>query len=332
MEQGSPRTRIKALLKGEQCGSPLLMPIVFSLGSRLENVPLREFLGNPTKIANALRQIRATLKVDGICCYFDPLLEIEALGAQLDWTAEAARLVSPGFSARAADDSAENIVSQGRVPVVIEVLKRAKLMLRDEPALMVRVTGPLTLASQLTGGDKHEAPNPRIVERCAGIASALVRSYLDAGADVIFLVENSLPAQVSDFCDLWAGLLDPIINVTKFYEALPVLVLDDPYVTAETLSLITGRSWDCALCPSVSAARLLPADHWTSSSSAIGMVLDTGSAMQSLEGDVWARCHDQWQEAKTILLTTTEDISSAVNLKQLAAGLQRLRGALARSG
>ena len=60
----TPRAIIKAWLQGEIPSRPLLMPILFSLGARLENLPLRDFQSNPTKIANALRQIRGVLKVD----------------------------------------------------------------------------------------------------------------------------------------------------------------------------------------------------------------------------------------------------------------------------
>src|ERR1700733_5972374 len=84
-EANTPRGMIKALLRGELPPRPLLMPAIFSLGSRLENLPLRDFQRNPTKIANALRQIHSVLKVDGPGCYFDPFLGGGALGGKLDW-------------------------------------------------------------------------------------------------------------------------------------------------------------------------------------------------------------------------------------------------------
>jgi len=49
----SPRSIVKALVRGEVPARPLLMPLMFSLGARLENLPLREFQSNPTRIANA---------------------------------------------------------------------------------------------------------------------------------------------------------------------------------------------------------------------------------------------------------------------------------------
>ena len=52
------------------------------MASRIENLSLRSFLTNPTKISNALRQTRAPLRSDAVSCYFDPLLEADASAAQ----------------------------------------------------------------------------------------------------------------------------------------------------------------------------------------------------------------------------------------------------------
>src|SRR5438309_7397759 len=84
MEQSpTPRQMAKGLLSGIVPSRPLFLPIVFSLGAKVENVPLGTFLGNPTKISSALRQMRTHLRSDGVACYFDPYLEVEALGATL---------------------------------------------------------------------------------------------------------------------------------------------------------------------------------------------------------------------------------------------------------
>src|SRR5215831_8515381 len=84
----SSRQILKELLQGKAASRPLVVPIVFALGARVENLPLREFLTNPTKISNSLRQIRSRLKVDAVSCYFDPYLEVEALGGTLERPSE----------------------------------------------------------------------------------------------------------------------------------------------------------------------------------------------------------------------------------------------------
>src|SRR5713101_824443 len=83
-----PRLAVKGLLNGVAPPRPLFLPIVFSVAARVENVPLRAFFANPTKISNSLRQVRARLRADGVTCYFDPFLEAEALGGVLQWTSD----------------------------------------------------------------------------------------------------------------------------------------------------------------------------------------------------------------------------------------------------
>ena len=84
-EQLTPRQMMKGLLQGNPQARPLIVPIVFALGAKIENLSFRAYLDNPTKISNALRQIRTQLRTDGVSCYFDPLLEAEALGGPPEW-------------------------------------------------------------------------------------------------------------------------------------------------------------------------------------------------------------------------------------------------------
>jgi hypothetical protein len=79
---------IRAMLQGEPLPRPLLLPIVFSLGARMENLSLQAFLANATKIANSQRQIRNVLGLDGVTCCYDPYLEADALGFELEWSAD----------------------------------------------------------------------------------------------------------------------------------------------------------------------------------------------------------------------------------------------------
>src|ERR1700683_4523125 len=49
-DASTPRQMVKALLQGATPSRPLLVPVIFSLGARLQNLPLPHFLANPTKI------------------------------------------------------------------------------------------------------------------------------------------------------------------------------------------------------------------------------------------------------------------------------------------
>src|SRR6185437_10228313 len=154
-ESPTPRQMVKDLLQGIAPPRPLFLPIVFSLGARVENLPLRAFLSNPTKITNALRQIRGRLPADGITCYFDPCLEVEALGGALRWQSEdQPPAVCWPASVRKGElprglRSPEDAVKAGRIPTATEVIRRLNSLFRDDTLLMAGVSGPFTLAASL---------------------------------------------------------------------------------------------------------------------------------------------------------------------------------------
>ncbi len=267
VESATPRAMIRAMVQGARPPRPLLLPVVFSLGARLENVPLRAFLSNPTKIASALRQLRGALALDGVVCYFDPYLEVEALGGEVQWHADgASRTLQPSSTdldtLRERVSSAGEIVQLGRIPVACEVVRRLKVMLPGEPALAVSVSGPRALAAQLMGEAPaggtvfDEAGSDQITESAAELAVALCKSFLDAGANVIFLREEigAIPDP-----QRWVDLLNPIVNVIRFYEALPVLLPANP--AGGPIPAAASEACEGLICPGtidLSAGTLLP--------------------------------------------------------------------------
>ena len=247
----SPRSIVKALVRGEPPDRSLLLPIIFSLGARLENVSLAEFQANPTKIANAMRQIRATLKVDGVTCSYDRYLEMEALGFVREWHGNTATMSRGEFSSihevREKAGSPEAFCQRKPMQGVCEVLRRLKVMLKDEPALMASVTGPFTLASQIAEVlDRREVRTPKsdLVELASEVTAAVSKCFLEAGADVILLLEDRLPGLSNAEYAEWASLLSPILNVIQFYEALPVLFLSESVIPRHELRQAVLENWD----------------------------------------------------------------------------------------
>jgi hypothetical protein len=255
----NPRQAVKGILEGIAPPRPLFLPIVFSLGARIESLPLRNFLSNPTKISNALRQIRTHLRSDGVTCYFDPLLEAEALGASLDWDAQGQRASlhwpQPGGTGdlphglRSPDEAAKG----GRVPVAVEVIARLKPLVRGQSLLMAGVTGPFTLAALLTqtkdtNGNLDRAPDATALDLAGEVTAAVARAFVEAGADAILIREHVLPSLTAETAAQWATRLATTINIVRFYEALPVLLLTCQDATPANGSLIAGQKWDCVLC------------------------------------------------------------------------------------
>lgn len=326
-DHSTPRAIIKSLLRGEPPQRPLLMPIIFSLGARLENLPLREFQSNPTKITNALRQIRSVLKVDGVTCYFDPYLEAEALGCKREWLADGScRLIPPPFSntddLRRQLTSPDSLADKGHIQVACQVIQRLKVMLKDEPALISHVTGPFTLATQLLGGATAEAPLDA-VEFAAEATAAVSKSFLEAGADVVVLREDCLPEFSPETCRWYASLLAPIANVIRFYEALPVLFFGAEALSRENQAAIADCDWDLALCrPIPGGSHQL--EPWPSTRSlGIGYALSPHAfdrnQMNSCALDNISRL------GPSLFLTSFEDLPATSNIPQLTDGLRAIR-------
>ncbi len=261
-ESVTPRQLVQALLQGAAPPRPLFLPIVFAHGARIENVPLRAFLTNPTKISNSLRQIRARLGTDGVMCYFEPGLEAEALGAAVQWDGDdrppTFRWPRPAAVGELPEGlrSPEEAAKSGRVGVAVEVIRRMKSILRDDCLLMATVSGPFTLAAMLTQVEDNEALRAQDISASAldlatDTISPIAKALLEAGAGVIFIREEALPAFWASEAFDWAARLATTINIIRFYQALPVLLLPRTGPAAANRDLVVQQHWDCVVCPAL---------------------------------------------------------------------------------
>src|SRR5581483_5604522 len=264
----TPRQMVQELLHGTRPSRPLFLPVLFSMGAKLENLSLREFLGHATKISNSLRQIHARVRADGVSCYFDPILEAEALGATIEWEGDAPRVAwshATRDPVSAALKPAEVLVRSGRVPVAIDVIKRLNALVHDGTLLTAGVTGPLTLASKIIQRGHTPAEIPaEVLEYAASLTMAVASAFTEAGANVIFIREElSAPSSLDkgemaaspvrsgqgcsqEMFENWMSLLSPTFNVVRFYQALPVLQLNKHFLK-NTRDLILDQQWECVI-------------------------------------------------------------------------------------
>jgi hypothetical protein len=337
-ENPTPRQMVKGLLQGIAPPRPLFLPVVFSAGARVENQPLPAFLANPTKICNAQRQLRGPLRTDGFSCYFDSFLEVEALGATLDWGAAdrppAVRWPQGSERGELPDDlrSPEEAVKAGRVPIALDVLRRMKAMLRDDSILMAGVTGPFTLAARITqleagGAWRTQEISESAVELAASVVTRISGALVEAGASLIMIQEDVLPALSQERCAAWASALEPAFNVIRFYEALPVLQLTGGNCFAANSAVILQRRWDGVLCPSLDGIASQPADAasaWSSVTMGLALPLETfqlnDSALQ-VSSDSLRRMVAALRPA---ILTTAGDVPAMMDMKRLSKVLEKI--------
>ena len=325
VEHAAPEEIVKGLLEGVAPPRPLFLPIVFRHAARLENVPLRSFLTNPTKISNSLRQVWTRLRSDGVTCYFDPFLESEALGAKVEWPTDDRPPSLWWPEGSATDESFETTPTAppekgGRVPVAVEVIRRLKTMLRAGGLLVAVVTGPLTEAASLaqldTQGvlDRPQLPESAL-DRATTAITGIATAFLEAGASAILIHEDFLPTMSEEGFTDWRSRLRPIVNIVRFYRALPILVLGCAKGVTANRDLILRADWDCVLCPIVShkAATLLSELGPSVRGLALAPNMFSPSPTADFEG--WVK--EMISSGRPAVITTAGDLPAAVDIERL---------------
>jgi hypothetical protein len=328
MKDFNPRQAVRGLLQSIAPARPLFLPIVFSLGARIENVSLRNFLTNPTKISNALRQIRTHLRSDGITCYFDPYLEAEALGGVLDWESDARRpslrWPQPSHDGELPEGlcAPDETAKRGRVPIAVEVIRRLKPLVRDDFLLVAGVTGPLTLAAQIAQIETGESarklsPPDSALSLAADVTPVVARALVEAGANVILIREELLPPSADALAD-WSSRLASTINIVRFYEALPVLLLSPARPAANEIENIIREPWDAVVSAPVEAAAGFVTERRVAGYG-ISLPSSAFEPDQSNNAQLTTNLRKIIPEFHPALVTTTSDLPTTADLKYLNA-------------
>lgn len=340
-EEPKPRQTLRDLLQGIAPPRPLFLPIVFSLGAKVENLSLRAFLGNPTKISSALRQIRARLRSDGVTCYHDPFLEVEALGGVLRWKSEDSPPEICWSGTLEKGDLPEGLrspgecVKAGRVPVAVEVIRRLKSSFRDDPLLTAGVSGPFTLAALLAQLDASETEQlsdlpPSAIETSAAAIVAIARAFVEAGANIIFIREELLPALSPEQCAHWSSLLATMINIIRFYEAMPVLLISNRKAFDRNAPVILRQDWDCVVCPSLPSISAIPLEDELRRNAKLGIALPLETFQPVAAGgeDLCRSMRRAIEDVRPAIVTTAGDLPSTVDVKRLGDIFGAVSGAV----
>ena len=186
------------------------VPFVGIHGAKLIDVPGDKYLQSSELISQGAAKAVELYKPDGLPVTFDLQIEAEAMGCQLAWSAEnpPAVISHPLSEGKTLADLVVPGKEDGRIKLVMEA---AKAIRKDHPdiALYGLVTGPFTLALHLLGTDifikmfEDEAYVTKILEFANRVAMAMAGYYLDAGCDIIAVVDPMTsqigPDQFSQF-------------------------------------------------------------------------------------------------------------------------------------
>jgi hypothetical protein len=228
-----PRSIVKALIEGKPPARRLFIPLIFTLAAKLEDIPLSNYVANPTKIANSLVAIYQRLRPDGVTCYFDLFLIAEALGCRLNWSTSPPALQVPTreIALKMLRQPPGEVKQRGRLPVALEVVQRVQGTLRNGPALVVGLPGPLRVALQLFGqdilhqltiGDDDALDS---FEKLIEITLSVAQAFCLSGTHLLYFDELDVPAE---FLPEWESAMIAVWKTVRFHGALPVLSIPHP--------------------------------------------------------------------------------------------------------
>lgn len=273
---------------------------------------------DPTKITNALRSLQGFYGLRGVTCYSDPTLEAEALGCELDWTDYPPQITKRPSVASITKSRVDGIVELGRIPIVLEVIKRLNIILSDV-ILLATITGPLTLARYLSGDDSS-APDREILNLAASVTLNLTRSFGEAGLDIPLIREEQLREWTDETISTLKTIYAPIWNTARFYGMQPILSVKDaetdeiPYLyqVADCVNV-----WNSSLLSDKSIKRVgfsMPAQSLADSPEAIRTRLEKDLPESQLES------------GRIVIVTTDEEIPLDINREALIAGIKTVQG------
>jgi len=160
-------------------------------------------LRDEKKLISSLSEVNRLYRPDGLPVIFDLQIEAEILGCELEWMEKNPPAVKfhPFASHKALPDKIPD-AADGRIPMVLKVMKEAKEVFGKTTALFGLICGPFTLCSHLRGTNLFMdlVKDPGYVADLMGyttrVSQAMADLYTDAGMDIIAIVDP-LVSQIS---------------------------------------------------------------------------------------------------------------------------------------
>ena len=183
-----------------------------------------EVLTDEDTLVASLLEVNKMYKPHGQPIMFDLQIEAEILGCELVWAEDCPPSVKTHPLADTMTVPCECTLpkkTDGRLPLALNATRRCKEAIGEDTLLYGLVCGPFTLASHLRGNDlfmdmfDDEDYVADLLDFCAKCAKTVGEYYIEAGADVIAVVDP-LVSQISK--DHFEEFLNkPYSEIFKFY-------------------------------------------------------------------------------------------------------------------
>jgi uroporphyrinogen decarboxylase len=193
-----------AALRNGLTPRPAWVPFVGAHGGRLIGAKASDYLRSADLMVEGLSQAVERYRPDGLPMLFDLQLEAEAMGCELAWADETPPSVKthPLEGGGSLAKLAPFDLGAGRLPLAFEVTRRLRAQAGGEVGIYGLICGPFTLAMHLMGNDlfmqMYDHPDyvKAVVGYSASIGCKMAQAYIEAGADVVAVVDP-MTSQIS---------------------------------------------------------------------------------------------------------------------------------------
>lgn len=205
----TPKERLIKTLHHEETDQVAWVPFAGVHAGKLLGYNATEVLQDEEKLFQALMEVNKLYKPSGQPVIFDLQVEAECLGCDLVWADDA----PPSVSKHPLEGTEEletpccctiPTKESGRIPMILRVMERMKKAVGDTTALYGLICGPFTLATHLRGNDifmdmyDDEEAVEEFLAYCNAIAMKMAEYYIEAGMDVIAVVDPLISQISSD--------------------------------------------------------------------------------------------------------------------------------------
>lgn len=210
-------------LKHEDTPRVPWIPFAGVHAGKLTGVSAKEILTDGDKLFEALLEVNKLYRPDGQPVLFDLQIEAEILGCELQWTEDAPPAVKTHALSETKDVPCTCMMPQktdGRLPLVLDVIKKMKVAVGDTTALYGLTCGPFTLASHLRGTNifmdmfEDVEYTKQLINYANEVNKMIAEYYIEAGMDVIAVVDP-LVSQISPR-HFKKFLLEPFTDLFNF--------------------------------------------------------------------------------------------------------------------
>lgn len=206
------RELIRCAISGQKIDRIPWVPFAGVHAGSLIGKNATEYLQDADAIVAGLKEVIRRYRPDGVPMVFDLQIEAEIFGCKLNWSDDnpPAVISHPLADGELTlDQLTIPLATDGRLPIALDVTRRIRNKYPDL-ALYGLITGPFTLALHLLGTDIFMGmfDNPEYINQvlafCTETGKALAKYYIEAGCDVIAVVDPMTsqidPDQFKEFC------------------------------------------------------------------------------------------------------------------------------------